>query len=201
MCCEADGHLQRRRAQVRIAQRAYRNREKSLVSALRHDINDLQGKLIGMQNISDDWFELVTSVSSLSKDHKRRIQSLRRNEASFRLSASSRSAEVDLEKVRSDGLGQSSPTALAAPENDGRLSRLVDTVLSCRSRRLLSHKIKSLRASQRSKDSITRSKTFRQSFTESDWPLALIFGTSTRRRIESSLSPDRRLRHSLFHAP
>lgn len=84
---EAKPNLQRRRTQVRLAQRAYRNREKNLISTLQKDVDDLRSRLIGMQNVTDDWFRLMCSIPALSEETKRKAQSLRNREGSYRLSS------------------------------------------------------------------------------------------------------------------
>ncbi|KAJ9605833.1 hypothetical protein H2200_009682 [Cladophialophora chaetospira] len=103
--------IERRRTQVRLAQRAYRNREKNLVSSLQKDVDELKGHLRGMQTISDNCFEFVSSLPTLSSDHKRKLWSLRTSEASYRLPDSSTSIEAEPETTtRVSPLGSRFPT-------------------------------------------------------------------------------------------
>ncbi|KIW16095.1 hypothetical protein PV08_06146 [Exophiala spinifera] len=78
--------LERRRAQVRLAQRAYREREKGLVTSLRQDVDDLRARLLGMQSIADDWFRLISSMPTLSEETKQLVERLWKNESCHRLS-------------------------------------------------------------------------------------------------------------------
>jgi hypothetical protein len=85
---QADFHgAQRRRAQVRQAQRAYRDREKALVARLQQDVDDLKDRLIGMESISNEWFGLITSIPNLSNKTKSSIYDLRKNAEQYRFSS------------------------------------------------------------------------------------------------------------------
>lgn len=84
----ANFQIKRRRAQVRVAQRAYRNREKVLIANLRKEVDDLKTRLTEMQNISNDWFRLVRALPSLSEEDKHMIQELRAREKSSQIKSS-----------------------------------------------------------------------------------------------------------------
>lgn len=67
-----------------MAQQAYRNREKATIATLRTDVDDLRSRLTGMERISDQLFELVSSFNP-QDGLRRAIQSLREDQDSYRL--------------------------------------------------------------------------------------------------------------------
>ncbi|KAF2674153.1 hypothetical protein BT63DRAFT_419463 [Microthyrium microscopicum] len=66
--------LQRRRAQVRVAQRAYRNREKATITTLRSDVIVLQKQLDEMKNIADNLSKLTSQLPNLPQEVRSNIQ-------------------------------------------------------------------------------------------------------------------------------
>jgi hypothetical protein len=69
-------HLQRRRTQVCLAQRAYRNRKEATVASLRKDDDDLKIRLLEMESIAHELFQISSSLSCVPEHAIHRVKIL-----------------------------------------------------------------------------------------------------------------------------
>lgn len=66
----------RRRAQVRLAQRAYRDRKEATVTSLQRENENLKKRLLGMESVSDQLLRLTYSLPNLPESARSTTQSL-----------------------------------------------------------------------------------------------------------------------------
>ncbi|KAH8812558.1 hypothetical protein F5884DRAFT_750864 [Xylogone sp. PMI_703] len=76
--------IDRRRSQVRLAQQAYRHRKEERVASMKRDFDDLKKRLIGMERISDQLFE-IASLPSIPKSARDAVESLNKAVQQYRL--------------------------------------------------------------------------------------------------------------------
>lgn len=109
----ANLQTKRRRAQVRVAQRAYRNREKILIANLRKEVDDLKTRLTEMQKVSNSWFRLIRALPSLSDEDKHMIQELRTQEKLYQIISPETTTETENPIAINEACRKSSSTKRA----------------------------------------------------------------------------------------